>query len=395
MCLNPTSKSYNVTIRNLVFDQCNFDLFYQFGIDTAVGLVLHECCYCKVEDVYFLGYGFAAINLLLHSYLNNITIDTTMVSIQKCGARFFLLFADREYRHNHDSISINKLVFIGIYSELCYGNHKVMEILLYQSYFDVNIELCNSQFYNANQAALYILMYNSSSSILIKKCTFMYHRHIMEDRNGLIYGKISPNNVTIQFENCAFYNNTASILLQMDFVNYGDLCVHPSNVTIKNCDFIENVGVLLMLSNHTDDCTTNIFFENVNFAKNKAIFMMFFYHMSVYMNGMTTILENIVERHIIEANICYVTISKTVTFLSNICSVFIYLISNQFMLITEYTNIMFINNTIHYQVIVSEVTTSNNYVFPYCIFQYMESTNYKYDVSELIRLYIITFSGKN
>ena len=389
-------QSYNVTIRNLVFDQCNGDLFYQFGIDTAAGLVLHECFYCKVEDVYFLGYGFAGINLLLHSYLNNITIYTAML-IQKCGPRFFLLFVNTEYGHNHHSISMNKLMFISRYSEICHGYHKVMEIRLYQYHFAVNIKLCNSQFYNTNQAALYILMDNSNSSLLIKSCTFismMHHEPIIQNTNGLVYGEISANNVTIWFENCTFYNNTAPILLQIDFVYYDDLCVHPSNVTIINCDFIKNDGALIMLHNHADDCTTNIFFkENVNFAKNKGISMMTFLHMSVYMNGVITILENIVEYYIIKFKICDVTISKTVTFLSNSCSVFIYLMSNPFMLITEHTNIMFINNTIRYQVIVSEATTSNNYIFPYCIFQYMESTNYKYDVSELIRLYIITFIG--
>ena len=388
--------SYNVTIRNLVFDQCNGDLFYPFRIDTTAGLVLYECFYCKVEDVYFLGYGFAAINLLLHSYLNNITIDTTMVklSMQMCGTKFFLLFMDREYEYHHDSISINKLIFISIYREFCFGYNNVMEILLYQSHFDVNIELCNSQLYIANQAALYILIGKSSSSLLIKKCIFMYHEHIVRNTNGLVHGEISPNNVTIQFENCTFYNNTASILLQMDFVYLNDLCGHPSNVTIKNCDFIENNVALLMLYKHAGDCTANIFFsENVNFAKNKAICMMNFAHMSVYMNGMITILDNIVEYYIIEFNNCDVTISKTVTFFSNICSIFILLASNPFMLIKEHTNIMFINNTIHYQVIVLKAITSNDYIFPYCIFQYMESTNYKYDVSELIRLYIITFSG--
>ena len=387
------SQSYNVTIRNLVFDQCNFNLFYQFGMDTAAGLVLYECFYCKVEDVYFLGYGFVAINLLQHSHLNNITINTTMLT-QQCGAKFFLLFVNREHEHNHHSISINKLVFISIHSEFCFGYHKVMEILLYQYHFDVSIELCNSQFYNASQAALYILMGNTSSSLLIKNCTFMCHEHIIQNTIGLVQGEISANNVTIQFENCTFYNNTASILLQMDFIHHGDLCVHPSTVTIKNCNFIENDGMLLKLYNHADDCATKFFFsENVNFVKNEAIFMMMFTYMSVYMNGVITILENIVEHHIIVFTICDVTISKTVTFLSNTCSIFIYLTSSPFMLITEYTNVMFINNTIHYQVTFSEATTSNDYIFPYCIFQYMESTNYKYDVPELIRLYNITFSG--
>ena len=120
---------------------------------------------------------------------------------------------------------------------------------------------------------------------------------------------------------------------------------------------------MLMLYNHAVYCTTNI-----NFAKNKAIFMMVFSHMSVYMNDVITILENIVKCYIIKFAICDVTILKTVTFLSNICSIFIYLISNPYMLIIEHANIMFVNNTIHYQVIVAEATTSNDYIFPYCIF---------------------------
>ena len=120
---------------------------------------------------------------------------------------------------------------------------------------------------------------------------------------------------------------------------------------------------MLILYNHAVYCTTN-----VNFAKNKAIFMMVFSRMSVYMNDVITILENIVKCYIIKFAICDVTISKTVTFLSNICSIFIYLISNPYMLIIEHANIMFVNNAIHYQVIVAEATTSNDYVFPYCIF---------------------------
>ena len=390
------SQSYNVTIRNLVFDHCHYDLAYQLRMDTTAGLVLHECFYCKVEDVYFLGYGFAAINLLVDSYLNNITIDMTKMkpSVQMCGTRFFLLFVGREYEHNHDSISINKLVFISMYNEFCNGYHQVMEILLYQGRSDVNIELCNSQFYNANQASLHILMNDNSSSLFIKNCTFMYHQHIIKHTNGLVYGEISTNNVTIQFENCAFYKNTALILLQMDFAYYNDLCVHPSNVTIKNCDFIENNGALLILFNHSPNCLTNIFFsENINFAKNKAITMMIFSHMSVYMNGVITILQNFVERYIIGFKICGVTISKTVTFLSNICSISIYLTSNPLMLILEHANFMFINNTIYYQLIVSEAVTSSDYTFPYCIFQYMKSTNSIYDVSELLKLYTITFSS--
>ena len=79
------------------------------------------------------------------------------------------------------------------------------------------------------------------------------------------------------------------------------------------------------------------------------------------MNGVIRISENIAKRYIIEFEASNVTISKTVTFLSNICSILIYLISKPFMLLIEHTNIMFISNIIYYQVIVSEATTSNDY----------------------------------
>ena len=59
-------------VRNLVFSQCNSDLFYQYGIDVAAGLVLVECSHCIVENIYCYGYGFAGTNLLMNSYLNKI-----------------------------------------------------------------------------------------------------------------------------------------------------------------------------------------------------------------------------------------------------------------------------------------------------------------------------------
>ena len=57
--------SYGVTIRNLVSSHChgNNTLISQFVIDTAAGLFLYECSYCKVEELWFGGYGLARINL--------------------------------------------------------------------------------------------------------------------------------------------------------------------------------------------------------------------------------------------------------------------------------------------------------------------------------------------
>ena len=160
--------SYNVTIRNLAFDQCNGDLFPHFGLDIAAGLVLSECYYCKAEDVYFFGYGFAGINLFLNSYLNNFTIDMTTVrpSIQMCSPKFFVVFLNAKNDHDHDLFI--KKIFINGYNEICYRYRTAMNLHLYQSHYNMKVELCNSQFYDMDQIALHIRMEYNGSSLLIK-----------------------------------------------------------------------------------------------------------------------------------------------------------------------------------------------------------------------------------
>ena len=104
------------------------------------------------------------------------------------------------------------------------------------------------------------------------------------------------------------------------------------------------------------------------------------------MNGVITILENYVEHNIIELQICDVVFTEKVTFISNICFSAIYLRTHKipYILIMEYTNITFINTTIQYQTIAIEVNINNNNgIFLHCIFQYMVSSNYKSDASEL------------
>ena len=71
--------SYNVTIRNLVFSQCNGDLYNVTKLDMIAALFLYECSHCKVEDINFFGYGLVGINLLLNTNLSNITVDMTLL----------------------------------------------------------------------------------------------------------------------------------------------------------------------------------------------------------------------------------------------------------------------------------------------------------------------------
>ena len=326
------------------------------------------------------------------------TIETLSLYNIMCNPKLFLKFVDTEHDHNHDSVLINNLVISG-YSEMCYEYHTVVDIQLDNSNYSMNVELSDSQFYNLDQRALNIKMEHVSGSFSIRNCTFEYIRH-KGVLNQVIYVRISTHNVIMTFENCVFYNNVAITLLQMEIVYYDSLCMYPSNVTFKNCDFINNYNSLLNLNNDASDCKANVFFKGtINFIRNRAnLLMSRFSYMAVNMNGTITVSENyVILSNIINFEYCDITFTKTITFLSNICGSVIYVMSLELPYITvmEHANITFINQTYQDDLIYVSGTAINDYdnIFPYCLFQYSVSTNDKYDISELLTLYTITFSG--
>ena len=60
----------------------------------------------------------------------------------------------------------------------------------------------------------------------------------------------------------------------------------------------------------------------------------------------------------------------------------------------EHANIMFIDQTYAYNLICASGPVTNDYddIFPYCMFQYTTSTNNKFNISESLALYAITFN---
>ena len=393
--------SYNVTIKNLVFNQCNGVLFSSLDHIITAGLFLHECLHCRVENIYFLGYGFAGINLFLNSYIYNVTIDLTIVrpGAQMCSSKFLLIIEDTGYGWINDLLLINQVSISG-YNDMCYEDHEVMLIQLYECH-GIHIELYNSQFYYMNQMALRIEMEYTDTSLLIKNCIFMYIKSKVRVVNQVVNGRFSISGVTIKFENCTFNYNvmkTALGLQFMDDVNHDnyfhDFCVHLSNVTFENCDFIGNDGSSLIIHNIGPDCKINAIFNGIiNFIKNKGPFIMYSTYMTVNMNGTITILKNNVTFNILELEQCEITITKTITFLSNICFSAIHLTSMAYIIVMEYANITFINTIYHLHLIFQQGPAENNYlgIFPYCMFQYMIMTSDKYNISELIKIYTISF----
>ena len=201
-------------------------------------------------------------------------------------------------------------------------------------------------------------------------------------------------------KNCEVYNNTASTIIGIEFYysDHDNVCIIPTNFTITNSSFSDNNGTLLKLSTR-EDCKPKIFFhESVTVARNEGEYIMHLTHLAVYMSGIVTILKNIAVHKIILFDICNVTFSTKITFISNRCYSAVHLKSHElpYIVISDYTNIMLINNKIDGEVIAYEITGYYYYIaFPYCIFQYIISTDYKWKIDKLIKFYNISFSGNS
>ena len=132
------SYSYKLTIRNLAFTQCNG--IYKFNMNISAGLILMDCYICKVEDIIIWGHGFVAHNMLMKSFLNNITINiyaATSTVLNACNQKLFLVFADAEIYSKHNSILVNQ-VFIHGNNEIC-CHLAAMEIQMHQTHYSVSV----------------------------------------------------------------------------------------------------------------------------------------------------------------------------------------------------------------------------------------------------------------
>ena len=387
--------SYNVTIRNLVLSECSGILGSQFAINIAASLYIYQCSHCIIENIYLLGYGFAGVNLFQNSYLNNITIDITKVNpaVNKCSLKFLLKFVNMN--DSHDYVFINQVSISGYFELFLTERYQLMKIQIDKSY-GLHIEFSNLKFYNITERAISIEIKHSNTSILFKNCTFMYIINKIKMIPNVIFCEIPIQNTIIKFENIAFhYNIVNSYLLLITFGLTESFCIHPSNVTIENCNFVGNDGKLILLSGD-NYCKANIFFNGViNLIKNTVNILIDIQYMVVIINGTVTISENIVKEHVTRFSSCELTCVKTIAFLSNICDhgtiITVHSDVKPYIKIMEYANITLVNNTYHH--LLDSGPVINNVVYPYCIFQYMALANNK-NISELLLpFYSIELSG--
>ena len=382
------SYSYNVTIRNLAFNQCNG--IYKFNMNISAGLILDDCYFCKVEDIIIWGHGFVGYNMLRNSVLNNITVNidaATSTTLDVCNQKIFLVFADAKYYSEHESILVNK-VFIHGQNEMC-CHLAAMEIQMHQTDYSVSVELLNSHFYNIDRLVLQIGMIHFNDSLTINNCTFEHCDHKFGYLSQIIYWEMSSGDMTISFEDYNFYNNNASVLIQMEYFDHS--CVHPTNTTFKNCNFIDNRGKILTVNNHVlEGCKTNICFNGIiNIANNVGVNIVTVTNVVMLINGTVTVSKNYAEYFVVEFDFSDITFSKIIKFLSNICYNVIHLKSLElpYIKILDYTNITFTDNIYSDQVLIS-IQVAVNDVFPHCFYQYIISKNI---TGKMLGLYTISF----
>ena len=246
---------------------------------------------------------------------------------------------------------------------MCYEYHMAVDIQLHNRNYNMNVELCNSPFYDMDQIAINAQMEHVCGSLSVKNCTFENITHKMRLLDQVINVRISTHYATIKFEYCGFYSNAAATLLVMEIVYFDASCTHPSNITFKNCSFYYHDHGLLKLSNDAPDCKANVFLnEMVNFVDNIADeFMMQLSYMVVKMDGAIILLHNNITGSIIDVDHCDVTFSKTIKFNSNVCQYAIYLMSLDlpYIIIMEHANIMFIDQTYAYDLIYASGPVAN------------------------------------
>ena len=400
--------SYNITITNLVFNQCDGKSFIKTYNEKSQpnirsGLLLIDCFLCKVYDTVFLGYGLIGVNLIGNSYLANITIDLYIAvphfDYDVCTSRILLIYTDIDIHKSVEVLVINNL-FISNYSINCRNSnkHSAMELHLQQKHYGVTIELSNSKVHDMDHTVLHVNTAHAVRNTLwLKNCTFTHNEYNSVFDYIMITITIFNINTTIGFVNCSFTWNKymdSLITVHINEANYneigcGDLCAYSlTNISFENCYFIKNVAQLLYFhGGNKPKYMANVHMKHVHISDTITTGSTikhdttYFIRVAVYLDGMINISENTVTRSIIAVRSREITLTKTAIFMFNKCNQVISIVSTPaYIKLAESANITFANNTYRYVIIALE-TVYYNRPYPFCLFQHITNHSMSHSVS--------------
>ena len=393
--------SHFVNIYNVVFKHCSI---LQPKKSPIRNLQLFCCFSCKIENVTFLQYGFAAFNLIGKSYLYNIKIEI-MPYLKWCCQQIFLKYTDcpswDNYSNYSHAVTITKLL-IHNYIKGTNLNNAGLYIDLDFTCYHTSILLANSHFSNMDQPAIRIESSDSivTTIILVENCTF---EHI---DNAIILFFVSPININIYFENCNFHDNIGKLLISVMGPMYNIGCNLnaklnvSTNISLVRCQFSNNIGELIIIENMLQKLRkVNVLFESLTIYNSElprrrmySVYetaIIFMIAVNVHINGTVSIVGNKAGVSIAKFKSCDVLLNGKLLFDSNYCDKVLSL--DTYMKVTEDSNITFVNNRYHNYLIV--VGNPDNYYkpYPFCFFQYI-AVDKNINVKDLLTHYTVTFT---
>ena len=384
------TNSYNVTIANVLFKQCN-----QLSLNNKylASLFIDFCYSCTVRKVAFTNLGLKGTNLIGISRLTEIVMksDRQLQSLF-CQGISLTYWDKQSYTENRHLLILNQ---IHISRNKCYNSDAIgIHIVVLNIIEDLTIIIKNSLFYNLDHMALSISSRCSgSNTIIIKNCSFHHNTYAFSTeefpyiKRPLIAIVLSHSSKSVTVEQCNFTNNynnnhLISILIRAIKVCYSKLryCVGPiTNVTFVKCKFTKNTGELMNAKGTSRFCRANLWIIGPSKFANSVMHLhinyddlIFISNMSVHIIGPVIITSNH-AKSIMYFKSCEVSFYEDVMLASNNCYQLITLQSTCIKMM-EYSNITLFKN--NYLIELIEIDHDNEYkLYPLCIFQFATLKN--------------------
>ena len=393
--------SHFVNIYNVVFKHCSK---LTDNKQQSINLKMSCCFSCKIVNVTLLHYGIIGFNLIGKSYLTNIKVKYLKPRPRLIFLQYAICSLWPNYnKYNHD-VTVSQLIIQNDTSE-SFKWYEIANIYIHLEYtmYKVNLLLINSTFYDT---ALVIRgkLSPATQQVFVANCTFELIRAYPAIR---IY--VTPFNKTVSFINCKFRRNLEVIRVISEvcrgtrgsfeceqFVTK-DMNLMMTNISFVKCEFINNRNTVILVKNGNPiqgGLKANILLRSLIISQTTSLtendmHMILITAMNVHINETFIVTNNECNLAIMHFQSCDILFSGKIIFNKNNCTNVISVDTH--MKIMEHTNISFVRNTCHNNIISVESSHEYHQPYPLCLFQYIPMSNNRMPKTLLITRYAINF----
>ena len=379
--------SYNVTIANLMFKQCNQS--------QPTDLLITFCYSCTIENVIFMNLGFIGENLIGRSHLTKIVIKSSketsklLTVCQKIAINYWNLqsFNDR----NHYLI-LNQIDIIGdrnkCYSDDTVGLQIYIAIIVKEC---LTIYLTDSSFSQLAHTALTIInRCDGCNKVHVENCTFennsilLHNEKIYVLLRPLIDVLVAHDFKSVSFKQCKFKQNYHASIFISIVIRASTRCrvkkelsaSTTTNISFVACQFIGNVASE-MINTKAKYYKSNLLIVGPTQVK-KTRSGVYKYLSDQYnvisIRGMAVDIVGPVimsfnrAHNIMLFDHCDISFSHNVTYASNNCGSQVIYLKSSYIKVMEYANISLLKNRHQGSVIKFDYMEFN--LNPPCLFQF-------------------------